>query len=646
MSPPYGDRGRPHAEAATTGDRPWAAPGDGELPLSPAGGAASELLSLLLSIMPDAALAVDGDGRIVTVNGQAERLFGYPEEQLRGRPVELLIPERFRHEHRHQRTRYASLPRLRPMGLGLELYGRRQDGTELPVEISLAPIDGPDGPLVVAAVRDTTERKVATAAQAQLAAIVQSSLDAIIALDLQGGLTSWNPGASRLLGYCPEEIVGQHVGRLLPPDGSPELEELLHASRTGELPGALDTQWRTKDGTPLDLAISVSPLRDTADQLIGFSVLARDITTRKKAEAQLRRQERLQAATAEIRLSMLGDAPLDMTFDLICRRALELLEAASALVAMADDGGPRVAAGAGDSVALTGLPLDAPPGAVLEALAPGAEPVVAVGGDCGGLCQGPHVAAPIRSSRGPAGVLLVVRSPARPPFLPEEVALVTDLASAATLGAELAHAREDREQLLLVGDRERIARDLHDLVIQRLFGSGMGLQGVLPLIDNPTAAEKVATAVDDLDTTIREIRTAIFALQQPPAAGGGVRSELLQLVGSLGTELPFEPAVRFVGPVDNLVTDRIRGHVLAVAREALSNVARHAHATRAEIELSAGEEVVLVVTDNGVGVGEPARRSGLANMAGRAESLGGSLKVGMPAGGGTRLEWRVPAERM
>jgi PAS domain S-box-containing protein len=466
-----------------------------------------------------------------------------------------------------------------------------------------------------------------------------------VALTLDGTLTSWNPGATRLLGYEPDEMVGEHVGRLLPPDGSPELEELLDAALAGRPPGPLDTRWRTKDGSALDLAISVSPLRDRTGKVIGFSILARDITARRAAEARLRRQERLQAATAEIRLSMLADTALDATFELICRHAATLLDADAAMIVLGETGGHRVAAGAGGAAPLVGgLTLEPPPPSVSDVLASGVtESVPAAGAVFGGLLTGPHAVAPVRSSRGSVGALVVVRSPSSRPFSSEEVGVIEDLASAAALGAELAAARADREHVLLIGDRERIARDLHDLVIQRLFGTGMGLQGVLPLIDNPTAADRVATAVDDLDATIREIRTTIFALETPPAAATGVRAEILGLVESLVPDLGFEPAVHFDGPVDNMVTDRVKPHLLAVAREALSNIARHAHATRAEIGLSVGDDVALVVADNGVGVGHPARQSGLANMRARAETLGGTLRLEAPPDSGTRVEWRVPA---
>ena len=209
---------------------------------------------------------------------------------------------------------------------------------------------------------------------------------------------------------------------------------------------------------------------------------------------------------------------------------------------------------------------------------------------------------------------------------------------------EFARANCDREQLLLASDRERIGRDLPDLVIQRLFGTGMGLQGILGLIDNERAAERVAIAVDDLDATIREIRTTIFQLETPKSAASGLRTEMLHLIDEAGEGLDFEPNVHFDGPVDSAPTDELKAGVLAVAREALSNIARHAHASQAEVDLRVGEEVALVVSDE-------CRREGI----GASKWLGQhphprrearrDLAPDEPPEGGARLEWRVPVHQ-
>jgi signal transduction histidine kinase len=249
------------------------------------------------------------------------------------------------------------------------------------------------------------------------------------------------------------------------------------------------------------------------------------------------------------------------------------------------------------------------------------------------------------SEQNAVGVLILARSEAGADFRAEDLEMAEGFAGQAALGLELARARQAREQLLLSGDRERIGRDLHDLVIQRLFGTGMGLQGILHLVENERAAERIATAVDDLDATIQEIRTTIFQLEMPRSAASGLRAEILQLVDEVSETLEFEPNVHFDGPVDSIVSDEVKGELLAVGREALTNVARHSHASHADVDLRVGDEVVLVVSDDGVGLKGSGRRSGLANALARAERLGGSMLVTSPSRGGTRLEWRVPTDR-
>jgi signal transduction histidine kinase len=192
--------------------------------------------------------------------------------------------------------------------------------------------------------------------------------------------------------------------------------------------------------------------------------------------------------------------------------------------------------------------------------------------------------------------------------------------------------------LLVLEDRDRIARDLHDVVIQRLFGVGMSLQ-TAPRTD---VAERLKTAVDDLDETIRDVRMAIFQLHHRPGRAvlrDAVAAELDEARKILG----FAPRLVVSGPVEHGVPDEVRPHLLAVLREALSNAARHAEASRVEVELRVDSDVVLTVTDDGRGIGEPSRQSGLHHMRQRAESLGGQCSVRPGPAVGTVVEWRVPA---
>ena len=194
-------------------------------------------------------------------------------------------------------------------------------------------------------------------------------------------------------------------------------------------------------------------------------------------------------------------------------------------------------------------------------------------------------------------------------------------------------------------DRDRIGRDLHDLVIQRMFATGMQLQSAVRLIgQNPTeASARVNRAVDELDGTIRELRSTIYGLQAPLEGRPSLRAQLLKVIDAATAQLGFAPALRFDGLLDTLATPEISEHALATLREALSNVARHAHARQVEVLVAVRGSTLLVrVEDDGIGMPEDGARSGLHNLASRAAQLGGSLRVTSGNGKGTRLLWQVP----
>lgn len=224
--------------------------------------------------------------------------------------------------------------------------------------------------------------------------------------------------------------------------------------------------------------------------------------------------------------------------------------------------------------------------------------------------------------------------------------LVVGLAAAAGVAIENARLAERVQEVSILEDRERIARDLHDTVIQRLFATGLLLQGAHRLTDRPEATERIQQAVDDLDVTVRHIRSVIFQLQPMTAGGASVRRQLLAVAAEQVRALGFEPVVRFDGPIDTVVDDELADDLVSVAREALSNVARHAHATRVELGVTAvGGQLELTLTDDGVGIGDatPQGGRGLSNMRERATRLGGSLTVEAVSNGrGTRLAWCVP----
>lgn len=229
------------------------------------------------------------------------------------------------------------------------------------------------------------------------------------------------------------------------------------------------------------------------------------------------------------------------------------------------------------------------------------------------------------------------------------VELAESFAAQAAVTLILAEARYEQGRLAVYEDRDRIARDLHDLVIQRLFATGMQLQGAMrtPGLDDGVR-ERMSRAVDEMDETIREIRQTIFALHEPSSGPStGLRGRILRETAQAAALLGFEPAVRFTGVIDAMVADTTADHLIAALREALTNAARHAQAGRVEVVVEViGSEVMLVVTDDGVGVpfDGSGRRSGVANLNARAMGLGGSCSLERVSdNGGTRLIWRVPA---
>jgi len=217
------------------------------------------------------------------------------------------------------------------------------------------------------------------------------------------------------------------------------------------------------------------------------------------------------------------------------------------------------------------------------------------------------------------------------------------LAAAAGVAIENARLHARVADIALFEDRERIARELHDNVIQRLFATGLGLQSAMRLAGDTELATRMRRAVDDLDDTIRELRSAIFELHTARLAGRSVRQELLDICSQAARALGFEPMVRFDGPIDNSVDDVLADHLSAVLREALSNVARHAAATSVVVEVTASEGLLsVVVDDNGtVGLKVDAGGRGIENMRARATRLGGTMSIGPRDTGGTRVRWQV-----
>jgi signal transduction histidine kinase len=324
---------------------------------------------------------------------------------------------------------------------------------------------------------------------------------------------------------------------------------------------------------------------------------------------------------------------LDDALELITNSVRSVSRAeAAAVIEVPDEGSPTI-------VAMDGSARDQIPG-LLDAIAEGmrgGRRTTVVELSAGELRA---LTIPLRAHLAAPGVLVALFERSHRPDEHEERELLLWFADQAALALDRAQALEDRAELAVISDRDRIARDLHDVVIQRLFATGLQLEGVRTLRDSTEVIGRIDKAVDALDQTITDIRSTIFELQDRPP--GSLRAEIRALAQEYVPVLGFTPTVRTLGPVDTAVPDTTSSELLPVLREAVSNIARHAHADHAEIEVRAdARELVLTVTDDGVGLPEHRRESGLRNARRRAKGLDGSLDV-TALEHGTRFVWRVP----
>jgi signal transduction histidine kinase len=371
---------------------------------------------------------------------------------------------------------------------------------------------------------------------------------------------------------------------------------------------------------------------------------------------EARRQQRWLRATGEVTRQLLSGAVSTDVLRLVTEQALELAGAdLVALAVAADDGRQLVythAAGEKAASAI-GLVLSAEHSLSGKVMADGEMVTVDNFADDPRVSPiarehmplGPAVVLPLGAPGNVRGVLTVGRYPGSLPLPPLAVDMVSTFAAQAGVALELAEHRHDAARLAVLQDRDRIGRDLHDLVIQRLYATGMSLQGTMPLAPRAEVADRISAAVDALDETIREIRSAIFSLQADP--GGkrqGLRARILGVADEMTAPLGFAPSLRLVGELDEDVPPQVEDHLLSALREALANAARHAGATRVDVTVERGSGLRLRVRDNGTGIGATTRRSGLANLRQRAAELGGTLVVGPAPEGGTELVWSVPGD--
>ncbi|MEU3895987.1 GAF domain-containing protein [Streptomyces sp. NPDC045251] len=375
-------------------------------------------------------------------------------------------------------------------------------------------------------------------------------------------------------------------------------------------------------------------------------------------EAAQQRERWIDGSVA-VTTALLSGGDMDEALQVVAEQARRLSGARAGIVLLPADGGGLeiVAAAAQHATNVLGTVIPPDNGVVAELLAgrpvfvddAATDPRMAAGPVRG---YGPIMLLPLCRDGRVLGGLVMPRARGQRPFTRTERALGDRFASQAALALMMADAQRDRERLAVYEDRDRIARDLHDLVIQRLFATGMMLESAQRGALAPEVRDGVGGAVDELDVTIQEIRSAIFALRQPAEAPEGLRTRVLREVAMAAVPLGFSPSHRFVGPVDTAVGDLTGKNLIAALRETLSNAFRHAGATRIEVVVDATVTlpddrpgVRLTVADDGVGIPEGGRRSGLRNLERRAETVGGTSRTGPGIGrdgSGTTVQWEAP----
>ncbi|HKF16374.1 MAG TPA: PAS domain S-box protein [Candidatus Dormibacteraeota bacterium] len=608
----------------------------------------------LLEAMPDAVVMVSTDGRVVRVNGRAESLSGYSREELVGLAIEDLVPEALQSAHVAHRTAYQRKPTVRSMGTHLDIRFRRKDGSEFPADIALSPVLTEQGVLIVAAVRDITERRRAEEellqTQEGFRLVVEGVRDyAILMLDPEGRVSTWSRGAARLEGYEAGEIIGCHFSTFYPEAdlaaGKPA-RDLAAAADAGRYE---EEGWRVrKDGSRFWANVVITAISDHAGKLLGFAEITRDVTERK------RQDDRLQAVLEVAQATLEGGREEEL-LRLIAQRARALVESALSMVVLPDPDGETLTIAAGDGQradailgsqvplagSVTGQVLANGRPLVLDEWpsASGARASVVAGGRIG-----PLLAVRLASGDRVLGALLVSNEPGGGRFTDSDRRLVELFAAQAAVAIAYTRVRDDLQRLAVLEDRERIGRELHDGAIQELFAVGMGLQGMAIMATDPALRGRLEATVGQVDEVIRDLRNYIFGLRPGLVAD----RHLTQAMQDLAEQLERQHGVACAVEVDQAVAARLAGRaadIVQLAREALSNVGRHASAATCRLSLR-GEPgfAMLEVEDDGRGFvpGEDGEGWGLRNLEERAAALGGSLDIASAPGEGTTVRLRIP----
>ncbi len=482
-----------------------------------------------------------------------------------------------------------------------------------------------------------------------LGAIFSGSPDAVVVIDEAGTVVLSSPAVTDLFGYFPEELVGEPVELLVPPAlrdrHRGHVQLFFDAPRARQMGVGLELAGRHRDGEEFAVDVSLTPVEVRGKRYAAAFV--RDARDRQQAIDRLH-------SVNEITQRLLSGASVQTILPFVAQQA-RLLSRSDAvwIVAPSPSGELEITSvdGQGTEV-LLGVTLSAETSRSAHVMRTSISEVIEdlsvaanVPSEVIELGLGPGLYVPLVADARRLGTLVLARLHGRPAYQPLDVAFAEVFASSTAAAIEIGEVRDEVDRLGIVAEDERIARDLHDTVIQQLFALGMSLQATRAAVSGKPG-ERIDAAIDSLDGVIKEIRNTIFRLPGRTEEATGLRDEMLRLADQYREELGFIPRVMFDGALDLVISEAVTTHLLQVFGEGLSNIARHAHATDVEAMVALEDGwLVFSLVDDGIGITEgPKGGNGLRNMQTRAANLGGVCTVSRRDSGGTIVEWRVPLQ--
>lgn len=480
-----------------------------------------------------------------------------------------------------------------------------------------------------------------------LGEIFSASPDAVVVIDTNHQIVLVSPAVTTLFGYQAEELLGQSID-LLVPDSRKDLhvDHLRHyfeAPHAREMGVGLDLAGRCRDGVDLPIDVSLTPVKLGEDLYVAAFV--RDARERRRALNRLN-------AVNEITKRLLAGAQMQEILPLVAQSARFLSNSDAAWIVMPTSSMQFeiVSVDGRGTELLLGVLLSADTSRSAEVMRSGRPDVIEdlstadnVPIGVVDLDLGPGLYVPFVADQRRLGTLVLGRVRGQPPYQPIDVAFAEVFAGAAATAIEMGSVRAEIDRLNIIAEDERIARDLHDTVIQELFALGMSLQAMGSSVTG-SVGDRISAAVESLDDVIRQIRNTIFRLPGRHEAARGLREEMLRLADRYKQELGLLPRIAFLGPIDFSVPEIVREHLLHVFGEGLSNVGRHAQASKIEAVVAVEDEwLSFTLIDDGVGIADgPSAGNGIRNMSTRAENLGGTFTISRRDPKGTIVEWRVP----